>query len=69
MKFIKDSRVILAILILLIVIVIEMFKSIRIEQLKKSDQKKIESIGQYEENSKNNYLKPVMGKVENEINN
>ena len=52
----------MVVLILLIVLVIEIFKSIRIEQLKKIEENTIESIGNYEKKSKNDYLKPLSEK-------
>ncbi|WP_299095540.1 hypothetical protein [Winogradskyella sp.] len=63
MKSQKDIIVIIAITIIIIVVIMEIGKSIRISQLKKIDESKIESMGQYEEKSKNDYLKPFEEKV------
>ncbi|MEW4922179.1 hypothetical protein [Algibacter sp. 2305UL17-15] len=57
MKYIQDTRVILAALVLVIVIIKEVGKSIRINQLKNIEKTRIESMGQYEKNSKDGYLK------------
>ena len=64
MKFIQDTRVIVAISIIAIVLILEIGKSIRINQLKKIEDKKIESMSQYEEKSKNDYLKPLSEKLD-----
>ena len=65
MKFLKDSRIIIAITILANVIIIEVGKSVRINQFKKIDESKIESMSKYEEKSKSDYLKPLNDKFDN----
>jgi hypothetical protein len=48
MKFIQDTRVIIAFSIIVIVIILEIGKSIRINQLKKDEDTKIESMSKNE---------------------
>ena len=57
MKYLKDTRIILGLLFIVALIILEIGKSIRINQLKEVEESKIESIGNYEEKSKNEYLK------------
>ncbi|MEL0455389.1 hypothetical protein WJN01_04040 [Flavobacteriaceae bacterium SZ-1-7] len=57
MKYLKDTRVIIAILIVFSLIIKEIGKSVRINQLKEIEKSKIESMGEYEKNSKTEYLK------------
>ncbi|WP_425076326.1 hypothetical protein [Psychroserpens sp. S379A] len=56
MKFLKDTRNIIGLIILLGVIIKELGKSIRIEQFKNFNDSKIESIGKYEKDSNKNTL-------------
>ena len=62
MNFIKNTKVIIAISFIVVVIILEIGKSIRINQLKRIEVTKIESMSKYEEKSKNDYLKPVIKK-------
>lgn len=59
MKYLKDTRIILGLLFIVALIILEIGKSIRIDQLKEVEESKIESIGNYEEKSKNEYLKVI----------
>lgn len=59
MKYLKDIRLILAVSIIIIVIITETGKSIRINQLKKVEKSKIEAMGNYEKMSKTDYLKII----------
>jgi hypothetical protein len=53
MEFISDCRLSILALIVAIVLIREISKSYRINQFKKLDNSKIESIGNYEKKSKN----------------
>ena len=66
MKYFKDTRVIIVILIVVIVIITEIGKSLRINQLRVIEKSKIESIGEYEKNSKIEYLKVFERKKDSE---
>lgn len=65
MKYL-DTRIVISILFLLRLIILEVGKSVRINQLKNIDKTQIESMGEYEKKSKADYLK-VLNKKDSEI--
>lgn len=63
MKKINDTRIIIGVLIIVIVLIQEFGKSVRIQQLKTFDDSTIESIGKYEKDSKIECIKVLQDRI------